>query len=273
MILFGLSIPFIGFILYFTWRIAGRLWLDDLRGLQPDFMRFDRYLFYVVQFYSPAVLLLAWEIQDERRKDTEQLLELEKEKISTELKFLKAQLNPHFLFNSFNNLYSLVINGDPKGPKMILQLSAILDYILYKSQQDVVPLSEEIHIVNEYIALEKIRYGERLIVDLECSGDQEIPISPLLILTLVENAFKHGASMDIDTPKIIIDINVEKENIICRIWNTKSAYSGESKDVHKKGIGLSNVKRQLELRYPNQHDLTIKETEKDYQVDLTLING
>jgi len=270
LLLFFLSILASGFVLYTIWRIAGVLWIDALCGYDKSFMKFDRYLVHLVQFYSPAVLLLAWEIQEDRQKETQRLVELEKEKISTELKYLKAQLNPHFLFNSFNNLYSLVITEDPKAPQMVLQLSAILDYILYKSQKDEVTIAEEIQVVKEYIALEQIRYGDKLDVELEVDGDTGRLISPLIILTLVENAFKHGASTDIDNPRIKIEVNATSTNVFCHIWNTKSLYKGESKDPHKNGIGLKNVKRQLALRYPEQHSIEIQETEKAYSVKLTL---
>jgi len=270
MFLFFVSLVFSSFFFYTIWRVLGIVYLDELRNNHPAFMTFDRYLVHAVQTYSPAFLLLVWEIQEERRAEKERIQELEKQKIDTELKFLKAQLNPHFLFNSFNNLYSLVINNDPKAPDMILQLSSILDYILYKSQNKSVPMEEEIGVIEEYIALERIRYGDRLEVALNKVGDLTFPISPLLILSLVENAFKHGASGDIDTPTIKIDIIDTGRQLHCNIWNTKSTHTEVIKDPHKEGIGLSNIKRQLELQYLNQYELEIKDHNNSYNVQLKL---
>jgi len=269
-VLFVLSLILSSFFLYFIWRVAGLLWFDDMRRINASFMRFDRYLMYAVQFYSPGVLLLAWEMNEEKAAEASRIKELEKQKIETELKFLKAQLNPHFLFNTFNNLYSLVITGDPNAPNMILQLSSILEFVLYKSQEPKIPLREEIEVVEKYIALEQIRYGDKLEVELETKGDLAIPVSPLLILSLVENAFKHGASGDIYNPKIKITIEAKEKQLYCNIWNTKSIHKGELKDIHKKGIGLSNIKRQLHLQYPDQHDLKIDELENSYEVSLKL---
>ncbi len=267
-ILFFINFLIGSFGLYLLWRVFGILWLDNLRDLcDIPFMRFDRYLVYTVQFYSPGILLLVWEMIEEKRAEKERFNELEKQKLNTELKYLKAQLNPHFLFNSFNNLHSLIVTNDSKAADMVLQLSSILEFILYKSQKPHVMLQEEVEVVEKYIELEKIRYGDRLKVSFEKEGDFSMPISPLLVLSLVENAFKHGASGDIDNPEIKINLKVEAKQLSCNIWNTKSQYQGELKDVHKEGIGLSNVKRQLSLQYPDQHELIIQDLD-EYNVQL-----
>lgn len=269
--LFCISLIFSSLILYLFWRVAGFFWLDDLRELHGiPFFRFDRYLVYFVQFYSPGILLLAWEMQEEKRKEKDRILELEKEKLNTELKFLKAQLNPHFLFNTFNNLYSLVITGDPNAPNMILQLSSILEFILYKSQVDKISLDEELAIIEQYIALEKIRYGEKISVEFAKKGNTSVKVAPLLILSLVENAFKHGASGDLNVSRIKIYVEASEDQINCNIWNTKSKFEGASKDPHKKGIGLSNVKRQLELQYPNDSTISIEEKVESFEVTLSI---
>ena len=278
-VLFGVSLLVSSITFYIIWRIAGIYWLDELRGLKGriPFIGFADYLIQTVQFYSPAMALLAWELHQEKQQELERIhqlekekITLEKEKITTELKFLKAQLNPHFLFNTLNNLYSFVVNGSPKAPDMILRLSGILDYVLYKSQNKEVFLKEEVTTIEHFLALEKIRYGERLDVNFVKRGNMLTPISPLILLSVVENAFKHGASGDIDNPKINIEIIEKEEAINCTVWNTKSKYQGELNDAYKKGIGLSNISRQLNLIYPEQHELLIKNEVDVFQVQLII---
>ena len=271
-ILFGISLLASSIALYTIWRVAGVIWLDELRGFKGRirFMTIADYLIQTVQFYSPAMALLAWELHQERQQELKRIHQLEKEKINTELKFLKAQLNPHFLFNTLNNLYSFVVNGSPKAPDMILRLSGILDYVLYKSQHKEVSLKEEVNTIEHFIELEKIRYGDRLEVDFIQAGNMLIPISPLLFLSLVENAFKHGASGDIDKPKINIEILEKNGFIHCTVRNTKSKYQGELNDAYKKGIGLSNIRRQLNLIYPNQHQLIIEDQTTIFKVSVII---
>jgi len=279
-VLFGLSLLVSSILLYTIWRIAGIYWLDELRGFKGriPFMEFADYLIQTVQFYSPAMALLAWELHKERQQELTRIhqlekekITLEKEKITTELKFLKAQLNPHFLFNTLNNLYSFVVNGSPKAPDMILRLSGILDYVLYKSQHKEVPLKEEVTMIEHFLALEEIRYGDRLEVNFETAGNMMTPISPLILLSVVENAFKHGASGDIDNPKINIEILEKEDAIHYSVWNTKSKYQGELNDAYKKGIGLSNIRRQLNLIYPNQHELIIKDEATFFHVQIIIV--
>ena len=271
LLFFGGSIIASSIVLYFFWRAAGILWLDELVGFtKGSWFKLSDFLRQTVQVYSPAVILLAWESYNDRQKELERIEQLEKEKIATELQFLKAQINPHFLFNTLNNLYSKVITKSPKAPYMVMQLSGILDYVLYKSQNETVPLEEEVHMIENFLGLEKIRYGERLEVEYHVAKELTLPISPLILLSLVENAFKHGASGDIDCPKIKINIMEVNEAIHCEVWNTKNKYNGELNDAYKKGIGLSNIKRQLNLIYPNKHELVIENEEASFSVLLTI---
>lgn len=266
--LFCLSIVGFSMFLYLIWRIAGVLWLNELLGFTNATI--SEYLNQSVQIYSPAVILLAWESYNDRQKELERIELLEKEKIATELQFLKAQINPHFLFNTLNNLYSNVITKSPKAPIMVMQLSGILDYVLYKSQNKTVSLKEEVQTIENFLGLEKIRYGKRLDVEYHVADNLSLPISPLILLSIVENAFKHGASGDIDFPKIKINIMEVNEAIHCEVWNTKSKYNGDLTDAYKEGIGLSNIKRQLNLIYPNNHELIIENGEDTFNVLLTI---
>jgi len=270
-VLFALSLLFLSILLYLFYRLNGILWIDELIGYsERKFWLMGEYLLQTVQVYTPAMILLAWETYNDRLKELERMERLEKEKIANELKFLKAQINPHFLFNTLNNLYSNVINKSPKAPDMVMQLSGILDYVLYKSQQNTVPLSEEVQTIENFLGLEKIRYGKRLVVEYEKGQDLKLSVSPLILLSLVENAFKHGASGNIDDPKIKIDIRETHGEIRCEVWNTKSKYKGEINDAYKKGIGMKNIRRQLDLIYPNRHQLFIEDNTDYYRVLLTI---
>lgn len=268
--LFILSLVATSFLFTVICRIAGVLWLDKIAGVNPDFLTLGNYFFKTIQYYTPAIGILAWQSIHDRRLKEEKLQKLENEKLSTELKFLKAQLNPHFLFNTLNNLYSYVLNQSPEAPDMILKLSGILDYVLYKSQNDTVALKEEVESINNFIGLEKIRYGDRLKVECSTAGNLSAPISPLILLSLVENAFKHGASGDVQSPHIKINITEDNSTITCHIWNTKSKINGEINDAYKEGIGLSNVRRQLNLIYPDRHRLDLDDQPHSFDVSLSL---
>ncbi len=271
---FVLSILVTGFFIGATCRVNGILWMDEFNGRGDEdipFMTMGAYLLKLVRYYTPAMALLAWESHQERGKELERIQLLEKEKLANELKFLKAQINPHFLFNTLNNLYSFVLIQSPKAPDMIMQLSGILDYVLYKSQNKEVALNDEVKTIEHFIKLEQIRYGERLEVELKTDGDLSIGISPLILLSIVENAFKHGASGDIDYPKIKIDIREQNQEIHCVVWNTKSQHVGEINDAYKVGIGLSNIERQLKLIYPEKHELKIEDGKQEFSVFLKIV--
>lgn len=198
--------------------------------------------------------------------------QLEQEKLQAELKFLKSQVHPHFLFNTLNNLYALTLKQSKEAPEVVLKLSDLLDYMLYECNADIVPLKKEIKLVEDYISLEKIRYGKRLEVSFDVRGETENRmIAPMLILPFVENCFKHGVSEELDQSWVSIDLNLKPSNLTLKVENSKSK-NGESKDRfdYKQGIGLKNVKRRLELLYQDNHDLTILDSEDSFLVVLKL---
>ena len=203
------------------------------------------------------------------QKKNQQLVE---DKLEAELKFLKSQIHPHFLFNTLNNLYALTLKQSKEAPEVVLKLSELLDYMLYECNADRVPLSREVRLVKDYIALEKIRYGERLTVNLNVTnenGDENV--APLIILPFVENAFKHGASDELEASWISIDISLKHKSLTLKVENSKSSHT-ESVDqfAYKEGIGLKNVKRRLEILYPESHELNIHESSDSFLVVLKL---
>lgn len=217
-------------------------------------------------FLIPTILLGAIQFY----KKQMELSKIEEEKNKMELRALKNQLNPHFLFNTLNNLYSYVVTGSPKAPDLIMKLSGILDYVLYKSQNAIVPLREEVNTIEDFIGIEKIRYGNRLDVEYKTAGNMSVSVSPLILLSMVENAFKHGASSGTDNAQIKVNIHEQNGIIQCNVWNTKSQHQGEVNDAYKEGIGLSNIKRQLDLLYPDNNELIIQDNKTDFMISLRL---
>ncbi len=272
-VVFVMSMILIIILLTIIYRFMGYYYLDQYcaNGPYPLISLVD-FPFHMLLFHFPALIMYFYKTNKEQELEKEKIHQLEKEKISTELKYLKAQLNPHFLFNTLNNLYSYVITKSPKAPEMVLQLSEILDYILYKSQRTSVPLEEETHTIENYIALERIKYENRLKVTFEKNITNDTQkIAPLLLLSIVENAFKHGVSGSIIKPEIKITLTQSDSKLEFNVWNTNvTTKHGNKTDDYKSGIGLTNIKRQLDLIYPKNHKLETNKTNDFFNLKLTL---
>ena len=201
----------------------------------------------------------------QHQKEREQ--QLIKEKLESELHFLRAQINPHFFFNTLNNIYGLARKQSDQTADVVMKLSKLMRFILYECTSDSIPIFQEIKVLEDYIALEKIRYDDRLTINFSKKiDDAHQQIAPLLLLPFVENSFKHGASeMRFDT-RIDLDILLEKKLLTFRICNMKDA----SNKSDGKGLGLQNVKRQLELLYPNNYELSIDDAGDKFTVVLKL---
>lgn len=213
----------------------------------------------VVGFAIAIKLLKRWYL---KQKETTLLV---REKINAELQLLKAQVHPHFLFNTLNNIYSFIITGSDKASEMIKKLSSLLHYILNECNHPLVPLEKELSMIQDYIALEQIRYGDRLNLNLHIQGSPGGKlICPLLLIPFVENSFKHGTSRILSYPWVRLEINIEKDFLEFKLSNNKPERNNES--GLKKGIGLKNVKKRLELLYPYAHSLNITENEMSYDV-------
>ena len=187
-----------------------------------------------------------------------------------ELKLLKAQIHPHFLFNTLNNLYGLTLEKSDDAPDLVLKLSEILDYILYRCDEKSVPLSEEINNLKNYIEIEKIRYSENLKLDLNFPQEtNNLQIAPLIVLPFVENAFKHGVSKFPGIAFVKIKMVVEDKTLVFDIENTRNKDVTKN-DNYSKGIGLVNVRKRLDLMYPEKYKLNIKELEEIFSVNLAI---
>jgi LytS/YehU family sensor histidine kinase len=178
--------------------------------------------------------------------------------LEAELNYLKGQIHPHFLFNTLNNLYSLTIRQSPKSPFVVMGLSDILRYMLYECSTELISLKRDIEIIESYIALERLRYEDRLELNLSVSGEiADREIAPLLMLPLVENAFKHGTSEKVGEAWISIDISLKSNNLKLKVSNSKPDSLPGDIVRHKGNIGLSNVKKRLEILYPDAHELKL----------------
>ncbi|HLO79668.1 MAG TPA: histidine kinase [Chitinophagaceae bacterium] len=212
-------------------------------------------------FTSMIVLFKHWM---QKQKD---LLIAKNEQVNAELQLLKAQIHPHFLFNTLNNIYAFSMERSPQTPQLILKLSSILSYMLYDCRATLVPLEKEIEVMNNYMDLEKERYGERIEISKNITGDiAQYQVAPLLMIPFLENAFKHGTSEDLEKPWMSIDIDVKNGTLWCKIVNSKS----DSPKPATSGIGIENVKKRLKLLYPETHELNMQDESDFYSVALSL---
>ncbi len=194
-------------------------------------------------------------------------LRLQKENSDAQLQLLTAQVHPHFLFNTLNNIYSQAQTESPKSSKMIMGLSDMLRYILYEGQKPLVPLKQELLMITEYINLEKIRYGNKLDVHiLTPDKADDIYIAPLLLLPFIENCFKHGASNILQNPWINLAVELNDTTLVMKLMNAKAP--GNENFQRKPGIGINNVRQRLELLYKDKYDLHITEGDEVFVVDL-----
>jgi two-component system LytT family sensor kinase len=193
------------------------------------------------------------------------LRKIEHEKFSVEMGFLKAQINPHFFFNTLNSLYALTLKGSDQASKIVLRLSGLMRYMLYDAGQDKVLLKDEINYLEDYLDIEKMRLAGRLDLSFQSSGEiSGKMISPLLLLPFVENAFKHGVEENVGW--ITIDLKVTADHLFFKVENSFIAASPRDNT----GLGLANVKRRLDLIYPGNHTLKIVQHDSIFEAILNL---
>jgi LytS/YehU family sensor histidine kinase len=251
------------FMLYFSYTVIGSLFLEmmiamltfiimaevNIRDMSPasiDIFFLLTSLLVVVFFGVAIKMLLHW------RQSKEDYQKLMRDKVEAELKFLKVQLNPHFLFNTLNNLYYLTTEKSDKAPQAILELSEMLDYVLHQGKSVFVPLESELKQVDNYIALELLRYQDRVQIEKEISGPvKDHSIGPMMLITLIENSFKHRVMKSAGKSWIRLKVLCHSDKIEIHISNSwRNTAVG-------KGIGLENLKSQLEHLYPGKFALTV----------------
>ena len=231
--------------------------------------------FYMVSFTDPGVLFTIFTIYLvtssllKLSKSWYLLQQVEKEKLNIELNSLKAQVNPHFLFNSLNSIYSQALAKSDQTAETVLELSNLLRYMLYEVGDDLVLVSKEVEMLENYIELQKLRVEDAAHVSFVVNGNlSETKIAPLLVFPLVENAFKHGLKGSSEDAFVKIELNVE-EQITFDVRNNMGQVDDMEQGKYG-GIGLENVKRRLALIYPNRHQLEINTLENEFQVKLIL---
>jgi len=218
--------------------------------------------FYLLGLTSAIHLAKEW-IENQKMQNEREKLYLE-----TELNFLKTQINPHFFFNTLNNLYSLALNRSEQTPGVILKLSDLMSYMLYESNEAKVSLEKEINYLQNYLDLEKLRFGKRLTINFEIEGQMEgVSIPPMILILFVENCFKHGLKDNIDQVSIDIALKVKSDYLFFSINNPVSAHIAST---GVSGIGLKNVKRRLDLLFKTNYDLNIVNDRQEYTVSLKM---
>ncbi|MEO0421752.1 MAG: sensor histidine kinase [Pseudomonadota bacterium] len=215
----------------------------------------------------PAAVLIA--VRYYRRQQS--LLQLREQQQAAELNALKSQLNPHFIFNTLNNIYALALKRSTLTAEAVARLSSILDYVLYRGSERVVSLRDEVAMIEAYIALEQLRFGDRLTVHFSQHASPDHQVPPLLFLTLLENAFKHGVATSLDAAVIEISLVEEAGALRFAISNSRPPASAPARrDAGEQAIGLRNLQRQLALQCPDTHELTLVDGDDRYTATLTL---
>lgn len=242
--------------------------------LEPDAPTILEYLFFpeVLRrsgFFALLMLFMSGfiKIALEWFKSEKQREELKVEKLNAELKFLKSQINPHFLFNCLNTIYSLAHKQSAQTEHAILKLSTIMRYMIYESNEARVLLSQELRYLHDYIEIQRLRLPKDIQINYRLDGEADgLQIEPMLLVPFVENAFKHGISYTEDS---FIDIDIATTEDMIRLTVKNSHF--KERVAERGGIGLDNVLKRLELLYENEHEINIRETENQFIVDLKIV--
>ncbi len=217
---------------------------------------------YVVALATSIKLTMDWIAE---RKKNSQLKQLQ---LKTELKYLKSQIQPHFFFNTLNNLYYLTIEKSEKASDVVLKLSEIMQYVLYEVKEPKIELISEINYIQSYLELERLRHGDNIDSEIQIQGNiDDIKIPPLLLLPFIENCFKHGSK---NNENVKLDIHFENKKNKELIFTTKNNFNLNNVAKKKHGIGIENVRRRLELLYHNQYSLETKIVDNTFNVLLKI---
>ena len=265
----GKIIVWLNFLFYNRFVATGvykmppeRFWIDYPWAIHVESLKSIFSFLMICGIAVSIKLLKKWYVENERSE------KMEKEKTMMELEMLKAQVHPHFLFNTLNNLYSLTLTRSDDAPIVVTHLSGLLRYMLYDCNEKEVPLNNEIAALKRYVELEKLRYGDRLDVSFSCSGETDhMMIAPLLLLPFAENCFKHGVSEQLE--QCWINLHLHGANGAFT-FNVSNSCSEETLTALAGGIGLPNIRKRLELIYAGKYTLGISRQDEMYAVKLTI---
>jgi hypothetical protein len=265
---FIFSVAAVGVVVFFA-RIK---WLEVLNYLEhQEYWKVpvSKVLKNIIRDYSIIALAVCVYIIGDYRSKQKLNEQLVKAKAEAEIKLLKGQLHPHFLFNSLNNIYSLALMKSDLTADSILKLTELLDYLVYRANMDKVPLSKEVQLLHNYVDLEKLRYGDKLKVNMDFDLENDaVMVAPLILLPFAENCFKHGGTGKDGFFTIGMHLKVDDKKLRFNIRNSKKKRR-ENNSVNG-GVGLENIRKRLTLLYPKRHKLHIEDVAEFYEVNLEI---
>jgi LytS/YehU family sensor histidine kinase len=231
---------------------------------------FDQYFIYLVTIVLPFIFL-SWlaRVTENLVINTVKKEQLEKGAVEAELYYLKSQINPHFLFNTLNNIHTLVYKQAPTAPEAVMQLASLMRYMIYESNAPTVPLAKEMEYLQDYISLQQLRYKQGPVVEVKIHGEAEnCQIAPLLFIHLIENAYKHSPAR-LNPGDLKVRVEVKEDNLTFSVQNPVGNNKDHALD-EPGGIGLPNVRKRLALLYPDRHSLEISNSGETFGVVLTI---
>ncbi|HEX9980229.1 MAG TPA: histidine kinase [Flavobacterium sp.] len=241
--------------------------LHNLKGMDP----FLGYYFMALITIVPIFLFLSWlaRVTENLVLNTIRKEQLEKQAVEAELNYLKSQINPHFLFNTLNNIYTLVYKQAPAAPEAVLHLSSLMRYMIYESNAHTVPLAREMEYLHDYVSLQQLRYEQSPVVDMNVEGETKAShIAPLLFIHLMENAYKHSPAR-LNPGDIKVRVTGQKDTLTFAVQNPIGRNASHTLDGPG-GIGLPNIRKRLQLLYPDTHSLEINSTDGRYMITLKI---
>ena len=259
-------------LVLFTATLGERIFLRIINNLPVNYGSIFGVTFLYLFLETNFIVGIAFTIKIVKKwlEQQEEKHEMEKQNLKTELNLLKVQLNPHFLFNTMNNLYSLSLEKSSKTSEGIAKTAELLRSVLYECNESEIPLEKELKLVENYIELEKMRYGKQLQLEFKVEGPvSSHKIAPMLLFTFIENCFKHGCRNSAEEPTIALHLEANPQGIKFSTENNKTE---KRKDNSKKsgGIGLKNAKKRLEIIYPEKHRLAVSEDDKYFRLNLEI---
>ena len=258
--------------------VGGRILMEGIFDISPNNTLTDsQYVLeliigevYVQGFITAFKFLLDWGRSQKRMR------ELQKKNFRTELDFLRSQVQPHFFFNTLNNLYSLTLDKSDLAPDTVLKLSELMSYVIYDGKQKKVPVAKEVSYIQNYLDLERLRYGDKLKTTFLVRGQvKNQQIAPLLMLPFLENSFKHGVGDGVEEIKIDIGLDINPTDVTFTVENRKikeflNGTPGPYHHIGHNGVGIENIKRRLNLIYGSKYELDINDTSDRYTVTLKI---
>ena len=269
-----LFILFSFYTVIFSFWVTSLIFLPTITLIGPGPDMFDTSLidlyFVIVGLYSVSILAILIKLLKYWYEQQNKSIQLLKEKTEAELAMLKGQINPHFLFNTLNNIYSLAPKKSDLTAEAVVKLSEMLDYLLYECNADIVAIKKEIKLIQNYIYLQKIRFGNRLDIQFNAGNIKDQQISPMILLPFIENSFKHGVGKQSKMVWIKIKLFVEDRFMHFSIINSKTIHKNSENNSDSGGIGLENVKKRLDLLYQNNYTLDIENLSDTFSVKLQI---